>query len=291
MNHAFCFSNNVAFSVISLNCASFLMRGNARVQIMVLKFLVLFFTPLLSGLLIYLVPRKSKSTNFRLLLVFAGSYLFAITVIHILPELYSKHADFRFIGIFVLAGFFLQQLLEYFTSGIEHGHIHTGDEHHDHLHGHDHNHTKKASALVLLMALCVHAFLEGGMLAQPVDGMGPAYDMNAILLGIALHRAPAAFALMTVLTAQLKSRTKAVPYLLGFSLAAPVGLFLSSYLTDHEILSATGLIYLYALVSGNFLHISTTIVFESSPEHRFNAMKMIVAVIGALFAVAVESLM
>lgn len=251
---------------------------------MTLKLLVLFFTPLLSGLLIYLVP-KGKSTNFKLLLVFAGSYLFAITVIHILPELYTEHANFQFIGLFVLAGFFLQQLLEYFTSGIEHGHIHTHDDHH----GHTHHDTKKISAWVLLLALCVHAFLEGGMLAQPIS-IDPVYDVNAILLGIALHRAPAAFALMTVLTFQLHSRTKAVPYLLGFSLAAPIGLLLSSYLADREILSANGLIYLYALVSGNFLHISTTIVFESSPEHKFNARKMVVAIIGALFAVIVQSL-
>ncbi len=253
---------------------------------MILKLSVLFFTPLLSGLLIYLVP-KGKSTNFKLLLVFAGSYLFAITVIHILPELYTTHANFQFIGLFVLAGFFLQQLLEFFTSGIEHGHIHTHNDH-DH-HSHTHHDHQKISAWVLLLALCVHAFLEGGMLAQPVSGE-PIYDVNAILLGIALHRAPAAFALMTVLSFQLHSRNKAVPYLLGFSLAAPIGLLLSSYLADREILSATGLIYLYALVSGNFLHISTTIVFESSPEHKFNARKMVVAIIGALFAVLVQAL-
>src|SRR5436190_22353993 len=89
---------------------------------MTLKLLVLFFTPLLSGLLIYLVP-KGKATNFKLLLVFAGSYLFAITVIHILPELYRQNSGLELIGVFVLAGFFLQQLLEYFTSGIEHGHL------------------------------------------------------------------------------------------------------------------------------------------------------------------------
>lgn len=255
---------------------------------MALKLVVLFLTPLLSGLLIYLVPKQAKQSNFKLLLVFAGSYLFAITVIHILPELYQQHADFKFIGLFVLAGFFLQQLLEFFTSGIEHGHIHTHD-HHDHHHGHDHHH-KTTSALVLLLALCVHAFLEGGMLAQPHEG-DAVYDMNAILLGIALHRAPAAFALMTVLTAQLHSRKKALPHLIGFSLAAPIGLLLSTYLADAEILSATGLIYLYALVSGNFLHISTTIVFESSPEHRFNALKMIVAVVGAMVAVAVQYLL
>jgi zinc transporter ZupT len=252
---------------------------------MTIKLLVLFLTPLLSGLLIYLVP-TIKGSNFKLLLTFAGSYLFAITVVHILPELYHQPIGAELIGVFVLAGFFLQQVLEYFTAGIEHGHMHThghGQQHHTHHH-------KQVSAIVLLTALCLHAFLEGGMLAQPMP-MGPHYDMNAILLGIALHRAPAAFALMTVLTFQLGSKKEAIPYLIGFSIAAPVGLLISSYLTEAEILSGNGLIYLYALVSGNFLHISTTIVFESSPEHRFNARKLAVAIAGALVAVAVEYMM
>ena len=103
-----------------------------------------------------------------------------------------------------------------------------------------------------------------------------------------MHRAPAAFALMTVLTFQLRSKSKALPYLVVFSLAAPVGLLISTYLSELEILTASGLTFLYALVSGNFLHISTTIVFESSPEHHFSARKLAVAVIGALAAVAVE---
>src|SRR6476660_1538037 len=128
---------------------------------MIIKLMVLFLTPLLSGLAIYLVP-KSKSTNYKLLLVFAGSYLFAITVIHILPELYSQNAGLELIGLFVLAGFFLQQLLEYFTSGIEHGHLHTHEPHdHDGHHHHTHHHSdhhRSVSALVLLTALCIHAF-------------------------------------------------------------------------------------------------------------------------------------
>lgn len=254
---------------------------------MILKLVVLFFTPLLSGLLIYLVP-KGKSAGYRLLLVFAGAYLFAITVIHILPELYQKSGDIEWIGLFVLAGFFLQQLLEYFTSGVEHGHLHTHHEHESgHHHRHHSTHQRTISALMLLSALCVHAFLEGGMLAKPVYSVA-VYDLNAILLGIALHRAPAAFALMTVLVTQLHSKAKALPYLIGFSLAAPIGLIIATQLANEEILSQTGLILLYALVSGNFLHISTTIVFESSPDHRFNARKMAVAVLGALAAVAVE---
>ncbi len=251
---------------------------------MILKILVLFFTPLLSGLLIFLVP-KGKTTNYKMLLVFAGSYLFAITVIHILPELYRQSLGLELIGLFVLIGFFVQQLLEYFTSGVEHGHIHSSDHAHPHSHHHGQHHS--VSAIVLLFALCIHAFLEGGMLAQPLD-IAPVYDTNAILLGIALHRAPAAFALMTVLAFQLHSRKKAIPHLVGFSLAAPIGLLLSSYLAQEDLITSAGLIYLYALVCGNFLHISTTIVFESSPDHKFNARKLAVAVSGALVAVGVE---
>jgi len=261
-----------------------LFRSNAA---MIVKLLVLFLTPLLSGLAVYLVP-SGRTKNFKLLLVFAGAYLFGITVVHILPELYIKNSDVELIGLFVLAGFFLQQVLEYFTSGIEHGHIHTHEGEHHH---HDEPHHEQISAFVLLAALCVHAFLEGAMLVQPIAVMGMHYDVNAILLGIALHRAPAAFALMTVLAFQLRSINKAIPHLIFFSLAAPLGLLISTYLIDVEILSASGLTYLYALVCGNFLHISTTIVFESSPAHRFYAKKMTVAIIGALLAVAVEYMM
>lgn len=249
---------------------------------MLLKLLVLFFVPLLAGLMVFIVP-TGRLRNYRLLLVFAGSYLFGLTVVHILPELYRSSNELELIGLFVLAGFFLQQLLEYITSGVEHGHLPSAHEHVSH---HAHHH-RQVSALVLLLALCVHAFLEGGMLAQPVT-MGFGYDVNAILLGIALHRAPAAFALMTVLVHQLNNKGRTMPYLIVFSFAAPAGLLLATYLADQELLTASGLTWLYALVSGNFLHISTTIVFESSPDHHFNARKLAVAVTGALLAVAVE---
>jgi zinc transporter ZupT len=248
---------------------------------MIVKLIVLFFTPLIAGLMIFLLP-EGRNRNYRLLLVFAGSYLFGITVVHILPELFQHNENTELIGLFVLAGFFLQQLLEYLTSGVEHGHL---PQAHDHTHHSHHHH--QVSAIVLLTALCVHAFLEGAMLGQPVSATFN-YDTNAILLGIALHRAPAAFALMTVLAHQLHSKNKAVPHLVVFSFAAPIGLLISTYLMEEEVLTASALTFLYALVSGNFLHISTTIVFESSPDHRFNARKLTVAVLGALVAVGVE---
>lgn len=250
--------------------------------------LILFLAPLLSGLLIYALP-KGRHHNYKLLLVFAGSYLFAITVSHILPELYRHTDDIKRIGLFVLSGFFLQQVLEYFTSGIEHGHLHAAQASSHGHDRHDHRHKGEMSSTILLAALCLHAFLEGAMLAQPPSST-PVYDVNAVLMGIVLHRSPAAFALMTVLLFQLGSTRMALLYLVLFSLAAPIGLMLSSYLAMHRLIGSTGLIYLYALVCGNFLHISTTIVFESSPEHRFSAKKLIVAIFGALTAVGVEHL-
>ncbi len=242
------------------------------------KMLILFFAPFISGLLIYLVPGV-QSRNYKLLLVFAGSYLFAITVIHMFPSLYHNQQQAELIGLFVLLGFFLQQVLEYFSSGIEHGHIHAHTGHH-----------REVSSLVLLVALCVHAFLEGGILVQPASS-DMAIGTNTILFGIVLHRAPAAFALMAVVHSQLHSKRRAIPYLFAFALAAPLGLVVNEYLIEAEVLSQSGLIFLYALVCGNFLHISTTIVFESSPEHHFHAKKLAVALLGSLAAVAAEVMM
>jgi zinc transporter ZupT len=249
---------------------------------MAFKLAVLFLTPLLAGLLVFFF-NGVRTITFKLILVFAGAYLFAITVVHIMPELYLAGGEVKLIGVFVLGGFFLQQVLEYYTSGIEHGHVHT-HRHDDHSHAH----AGTMSALVLLVALCVHAFLEGAMLAEPPEESSISRDVNAILLGIALHRAPAAFALMIVLSAQLHSKKRAIPYLVAFSLAAPIGLIVSTEIIHADLMNQRGLMFLYALVSGNFLHISTTIVFECSPEHRFNARKLAVAIAGALLAVAVE---
>lgn len=242
---------------------------------MIFNLLFLFFSALLAGLSVFLIP-KGKEFNFKLTLVFAGSYLFSITIIHILPELFlSDHAPGS-IGIFILIGFFLQLLLEYFTSGVEHGHIHnTSRSHHKHVH---------VSPVVLLIALCIHAFLEGTLLSHPSD-LHHYNDVTALLFGIILHKMPAAFALMAVLLYELNHKNKAIVYLLIFSLASPLGLLTSHFFNQNNLISEHSFIILYALVSGNFLHISTTIFFESSPEHKFNAKKLGISLFGALIAV------
>jgi zinc transporter ZupT len=244
---------------------------------MVTDILILFFVALGAGGLAFYVPPISNG-NYKLALVFAGSYLFSITIIHILPELFHQDINPGLIGICVLGGFFLQQILEFLSSGVEHGHIH--------VHQGDHQH-RESSALVVLLALFIHSFLEGGLLAHPRT-IEHHHDSNTLLWGIVLHKAPEAFALMSVLLCELKGRIRAVVYLVIFSAASPLGLYLSDYLLAHEWMTSRAFTLLFAVVSGNFLHISTTIVFESSLDHKFNGRKMGVAVAAAAVAVLAE---
>ncbi|RYD78695.1 MAG: zinc/iron permease, partial [Sphingobacteriales bacterium] len=90
------------------------------------KFAVLFFCAFLGGSAIFLV-KSDKSKLLKLILSFSGAYLFAITVLHLIPDAYSG-PDKGQIGIFILIGFLLQIFLEQFSEGVEHGHIH---KHHD----------------------------------------------------------------------------------------------------------------------------------------------------------------
>ncbi len=238
---------------------------------------ILFLSALLSGLLVFAIPNIEKR-NYKLILVFAGSYLFAITIIHIMPELYSHAKNPATIGLYVLLGFFLQQVLEYFTSGAEHGHIHQHEGHHQH---------GKSSAIMVLIGMSVHALLEGSLLAHP-GVIHADHESNGLLLGIVLHKAPAAFALMSIIICQLKNKKLAVIFLIFFALASPMGLLVGNYYVNNSTLPNELFTILFAVVSGNFLYISTTIVFESSDDHNFNAYKLGIALFGALIAVSAE---
>jgi zinc and cadmium transporter len=238
--------------------------------------IVLFCIAFAAGLLAFYIP-KYNTKNYKLLLVFAGSYLFSITILHILPELFHSALNSELVGIFILAGFFLQQGLEYFSSGVEHGHVH--------VHHHT-DHHRSLTSLLVLTALFIHAFFEGGLLTDP--RLSGRQDSTVLFWGIALHKAPEAFALMSVLLCEVKSKATAIFYLFIFSMASPAGLFLSDYLLVNDRMPTQAFTILFALVAGSFLHISTTIVFESSPEHKFNGRKMTVAIAGALVSIAAE---
>jgi len=234
--------------------------------------ILLLLASVFSGALLVIFLEKSNYQKLiKLLLAFSGGFLLSLAFIHFLPELY--HHSFHNIGLFILLGFFIQLILEFFTGGIEHGHIHSQK------HG--------QIPWGLLVALGIHSFFEGIPLASPFTGYQLATthhhgSENTLLMGIVFHQIPVSIALMTMLiTSNIKKTTIWILMFL-FAFATPLGL-LSGLLSETLLLSLNFDIVL-AIVVGMFMHISTTIIFETSANHKFNALKIISILIG--FAVA-----
>jgi zinc transporter ZupT len=243
-----------------------------------LNFLLLFFTAIGAGSLVFFAP-KFKDKYFKLILVFAGSYLFSITVLHLLPELFSSGFDGGKMGLFILIGFLLQQILEFLSSGIEHGHIH-------HHHG-----ESRSGVITVMLGLFIHAFLEGTLLSHGevigAESVAHVHSGKSVLIGIIMHKGPAAFALAAVLSSSLSKKWTLI-LLTIFALASPLGMFSSAFLFENGFLQQEGVGMLYGLVVGGFLHISTTIFFESSPHHTFHWNKLLVSFLAAGLAIASE---
>jgi zinc transporter ZupT len=225
--------------------------------------LILFVSAVISGLAVFLVNKASKS-KIKLLLSFSGSFLFAVCMVDLIPETYRNSTND--IGIYVLAGFFLQILLEYFSEGIEHGHIHVHKE-------------QPHFPIAIVLSLCVHSFLEG----MPLTSHG--HDHTKLSTGIILHNIPIAFAFMTMLLQSNVSRVNAILLLMLFAVMAPAGMLVSTFISNNTLVDFSAYYNkVMAIVIGIFLHISTTILFESSEDHRFNTKKFVVIIIGAIVA-------
>lgn len=226
------------------------------------KLIILFSSCLIGGLSIFFF-QKDNTQRLKLILSFSGAYLFGITILHLIPDIYHGHN--HNIGLYVLGGFLFQVILEQFSEGIEHGHIHK------------HAENLQAFPYGIMVSLCLHAFLEGMPLAEK--------HQNELLFGIALHHIPAAFALTSVLSQGHTSRKGIVLPLVVFSLMSPLGYLLSAGISNGSV----GNINIYfdrimAVVVGIFLHISTTILFESSVDHHFNKRKLIAVLSGTAIA-------
>ncbi|UOQ97867.1 ZIP family metal transporter [Hymenobacter sp. 5317J-9] len=242
---------------------------------------LLLLTVLGAGAAAAWVPVTQGSRWLKPLLAFSGAYLFTLTVTHILPEaLQLLPEQPARVGYWVLAGFFGQLLLEVLSQGVEHGHVH-----HEPAHG---AHTGVSRVpFLLLAALVVHSFLEGSILVKTPEVGQISQNFYAIVVGVALHHVPAAFALATLLRLRLGSFRRVWPGLLVFALASPVGIVFSNYVVLSKLLSSGLYASLLGLVAGNFLHVSTTILFETSPEHRLNWPKLGATLAGLLLALAV----
>lgn len=230
-------------------------------------YIFLFLSVIISGSSVLFINISGK--NLKLILSFSGAFLFAISVLHLIPELYSSGTPN--VGVFILIGFFAQILLEFFSEGIEHGHIHV------HKHGHGHHH---AFPYAMMIGLSIHSFLEGMPLANTST-----HSHESLLTGIILHNIPIAMALMTMLLQSHISKKTAVILLVVFASITPLGSF-TSYAIGQNLIGnfASYFDQIMAVVIGIFLHISTTILFESSENHRFNLIKFLVIILGAALA-------
>jgi zinc transporter ZupT len=225
---------------------------------------LLFSCAFFGGLAVFFF-KGNQHKQLKLILSFSGAYLFGITVLHLIPDAY--HGNDNLVGVFILGGFLFQVAVEQFSDGIEHGHIHQPDPAH------------VAFPVGILISLCVHAFLEGMPLAQGYQ--------NQLVFGIALHHIPASFALATVLLANKQSRNSTIFFVGLFAVMAPLGYFFSDALSRGGIGNLQHYFNrIMGVVIGIFLHISTTILFESGDGHKFNLRKMMAVLAGVGIALA-----
>lgn len=204
--------------------------------------------------------RQLNNKGMNLLLAFSGSFLLSITFLHLLHETFEElHAS---AGVYLLAGFFLQLVIQRFTHGIEHGHVHTD--------GHDH-HVPLASILV---GLGLHAFMEGLPLGfnYAAEATGP-----SLYLAVAAHKLPEII-LVTTLVLSLKGKMHALLALVVFSLLTPAGSITASIMSHKYSFMMQARTVLIPVVAGSFIHIATTIFFESGTKQHLLTLQKVMAI-------------
>ena len=232
---------------------------------------LLIFAVVLGGIIVSVMDGLKQKKLIKIMLAFSGGFLLSIAFVHFLPELYESESQYS-IGLFILIGFLIQLFLEYFSGGIEHGHIHI--------------HKNNKTPWALFISLSVHSFIEGIPLAGgDIHAHHNHMSGQSLLLGILFHQTPVAIALMTLLKGSGLSNKKSWFILMTFGLMTPLGLLFGK--VAHEAVDMLSMNVLLAIVVGMFLHISTTIIFEASENHRFNLMKLISIIVGVALAVAI----
>ena len=84
-----------------------------------MNYILLIAAVFIGSMLVFIFKPKNKFMP--LLLAFSGAYLLSVTILHLLPEVYSQTSDYNNIGIFILIGIIIQSVLESFSKGAEHG--------------------------------------------------------------------------------------------------------------------------------------------------------------------------
>jgi zinc transporter ZupT len=208
------------------------------------------------GIVIAFLTNKQKSIGTKLLLSFSGAFLLALTLFDLLPEVYH-HIDAKQTGLYIMCGILLQIILEFFSKGAEHGHVH--------IHKED---TK--FPWLLFISLCIHSFLEGF----------PIHQHNDMVYGVLIHKIPIAALITAFLLQSSFTKSQIIGFLVVFAAMTPLG----TYISNNIAFVADYVDVVNAIVIGIFLHISTTILFETGEGHKFNLSKLVAICLGVLIA-------
>ncbi|AWH72820.1 ZIP family metal transporter [Dokdonia sp. Dokd-P16] len=206
------------------------------------------------GFTIALIFKPIVNNSIKLLLSFSGAFLLSVIIFEFLPEVYSESTNN--VGIYIMAGLLVQILLEFGSKGAEHGHMHHQD--------------KGSFPFLLFVSLCLHSVIEGFPIADNQD----------LLYGVVIHKIPIAIIISAFLFNSKMSNLNSSIFLILFGLMTPIGAFLKSQFIFLQEYST----YVNAFVVGVLLHVSTTILFESSKNHQFNASKLAVILLGIIIA-------
>src|SRR5690606_541017 len=156
------------------------------------------------GVVIATISNKKRMFNTRLLLSFSGAFLLALTLFEMLPEVY-EHVDSKLAGLFIMSGILLQIILEFFSKGAEHGHVH--------IHKND-----TAFPWALFISLCIHSFLEGFSI----------HDHNDMVYGILIHKIPIAALISMFLLQSNYNKIQIAGFLVIFAFMTPLGTLISN---------------------------------------------------------------
>lgn len=233
--------------------------------------LLLLFIFTLSGSLLVLIVKKPVARHLKSILAFSGAYLLGVTTLYLIPALFNDHLHYT--GLFILGGFVLQLIFEQLSQGIEHGHFQK-------------DHPPPPFPLSVILGLSLHSFMEGLPFANTFS---PDISISfALFSGILLHKIPAAFVLFTFLLNYHASTSKTVFTLLIFALMTPLGgAFSHLFFEMAPVLKSNWFTPVLGLVTGAFLHISTTILFEAAHKHRFSPLKVGAILLGFSLAVLI----
>ncbi len=228
---------------------------------------LIFTAGFVGGLLSFVIPHE-KQNLINYLLIATGAYLFSVLLRHIIPHAVIHYGEN--ILVWVLAGFFLQHIIQQFSQGVEHGHTHI----HEHLPLH--------KLVYIILGLGIHAFFEAAPL---VESYATKKIFSGLLVGLILHKIPECFALACLVSHSVKTATQRFLWIFFFAMITPISIILFVSYQQSNLFSQNIFGIVIGLICGTLLHISTTIIFETTNnKHQIKWYKILCLIIG--FAVS-----